>query len=594
MQRPQQQPPFERSNTSLTFLGDSNQQIMAEEEDCCPHQDEDALETAARRLAGSSSSQRDSFPSQQQQPTTQSSPIHPPSRGITATSPSVTFLLEEPSSEPLGKELWKTANPRHWDKPVRLREPKSVLRRFRLMCGNFVEHPHIQLGIVALILLNAILMGVATFDFVTDDPHVERIFAQMDRTFLCIFTFELLLHFIYRGMSLFIDGWLTFDFIIVVLSWSLESFQIIRAFRIFRALRLITRIDSLRDLIVALGSVIPNLTAITCLLVIIFYVFAVLFTELFRDVTTTSENYFGSLDASLYTCMQLMTLEDWGNIAREVAIEKGTTARIPFLAFIAITGFIVFNLIVAVVCDAVSVVEKMKNAKDEEEEEDTRDREALLRDKVLGAQERILQLSWIVDEMKDQHTEIIKLLQDCSLQFDLPTNPQIELEYKLNELKDKFERDQEQKNETEATGKSVQGSNAMSVERSSHTARTSSTITTLSSHPLEHIPEHDENRSQDISNSSNSDALFLDEEAGKHTETVELARRLKPALTEARSILRVPKEWNKTNESGDTNEDNDDDDDGLEQEFEHLEQSQHVLQAELNSADSLEENGSRV
>lgn len=45
------------------------------------------------------------------------------------------------------------------------------------------------------------------------------------------------------------DGWLIFDTIIVVSSWSMEEVQIVRAFRIFRALRLITRIQVMQNLI---------------------------------------------------------------------------------------------------------------------------------------------------------------------------------------------------------------------------------------------------------------------------------------------------------------------------------------------------------
>jgi hypothetical protein len=68
--------------------------------------------------------------------------------------------------------------------------------------------------------------------------------------FLSIFTVELGLQFIYYGWRLFFDGWLVFDLVIIVLSWALQGGQIARAFRIFRALRLITRIAVLRNLVI--------------------------------------------------------------------------------------------------------------------------------------------------------------------------------------------------------------------------------------------------------------------------------------------------------------------------------------------------------
>ena len=60
---------------------------------------------------------------------------------------------------------------------------------------------------------------------------------------------ELGLQFIYHGLRLLLDGWLVFDLIIIVTSWSFASIQIIRAFRIFRALRLVTRIKILKHLV---------------------------------------------------------------------------------------------------------------------------------------------------------------------------------------------------------------------------------------------------------------------------------------------------------------------------------------------------------
>jgi hypothetical protein len=227
--------------------------------------------------------------------------------------------------------------------------------KFRLFCGKVVNNEHVQIAIISLIIINALIMGLATFDFVTDDPHVKDIFEKTDRSFLVLFTIEITMQFCYLGFTLFTDGWLAFDFFIVILSWSFESLQIVRAFRVFRAFRLFTRIKPLRDLVLAIGAVLPRVYAIGALLLLIFYIFSVLFTELFKDLPL-SENYFGTLDASLFTCMELMTLE-WSSIVREVMVYR-LWAWAPFLAFILLTGFIVFNLIVAVVCDAVAVTEK--------------------------------------------------------------------------------------------------------------------------------------------------------------------------------------------------------------------------------------------
>merc|ERR1712129_591790 len=139
----------------------------------------------------------------------------------------------------------------------------------------------------------------------------------------------------YHGSRLFYDGWLVFDFIIVFLSWSFQEVQVIRAFRILRALRLISRVKNLRNLVMALFDALPRLSAIMLLLTLVFYIFAVMFTSLFRDLYKdglTDVDYFGRLDFTFFTLMQILTL-DWAGPVRMVMAEY-TWAWAPFLVFI--------------------------------------------------------------------------------------------------------------------------------------------------------------------------------------------------------------------------------------------------------------------
>lgn len=232
--------------------------------------------------------------------------------------------------------------------------------KVRNLCGDLVNHPRVQLFILLLIVVNALMMGVATFDFVTENPEVEGAFDLTDNIFLFIFSVELGMQFIFMGFNIFRDGWLVFDFLIIVPSWLLDNLQIIRAFRIFRALRIITRIQTMRNLVTAVLDIMPRLGAITALLSIIFYIFAVLFTDLFGDLEL-EQPYFTSLDRTVMTLFVFMTME-WAEVAREVMGNDGYWwAWAPFIMFVMVTGFIVFNLIIAVVCDAVAVIENEQN-----------------------------------------------------------------------------------------------------------------------------------------------------------------------------------------------------------------------------------------
>lgn len=74
-------------------------------------------------------------------------------------------------------------------------------------------------------------MGIATYDFVELNPKINRVFDVSDEVFLIIFTVECALQVCYHGYRIFYDAWLTFDFIIVLSSWTFSGAQIFRAFR---------------------------------------------------------------------------------------------------------------------------------------------------------------------------------------------------------------------------------------------------------------------------------------------------------------------------------------------------------------------------
>ena len=151
------------------------------------------------------------------------------------------------SSESSPDNSVSPSNPRgHEGKP----KVMESVHQFRVKCGLLVNNSNFEAFIVACIAFNALMMGIGTYSFVRDDERLEQAFENIDLVFLIIFTLELGLQFVYHGLRLFLDGWLLFDLVIIVMSWSFQSAQIIRAFRIFRAFRLVTRVKTMKNLIV--------------------------------------------------------------------------------------------------------------------------------------------------------------------------------------------------------------------------------------------------------------------------------------------------------------------------------------------------------
>eukprot|EP00578_Thalassiosira_sp_NH16_P032327 CAMPEP_0181078910 /NCGR_PEP_ID=MMETSP1071-20121207/1740_1 /TAXON_ID=35127 /ORGANISM="Thalassiosira sp., Strain NH16" /LENGTH=569 /DNA_ID=CAMNT_0023160261 /DNA_START=181 /DNA_END=1890 /DNA_ORIENTATION=- len=228
----------------------------------------------------------------------------------------------------------------------------------RLVIGKVVNDSRVQNAVLILIIANAIMMGVATFPSVKGNPVILQKLEICDQIFLIIFSVESVMQLIYHGWNLFKDGFLVFDLLIVVMSWALEGAQVFRAFRIFRTIRLITRIDTLKNLVLALFSVVPKMTAIFMLLMLIFYIFAVMFTQLFKGMfeeELVEQPYFETMFNSFFTLFQMMTLDEWAEILLQIQVIY-SWAWVPFVVFISITAFVVMNLIIAVICDAVHVL----------------------------------------------------------------------------------------------------------------------------------------------------------------------------------------------------------------------------------------------
>jgi len=247
-------------------------------------------------------------------------------------------------------------------------ESNKHMSFIRRNCGWFVNSAPVQSFMILCIVINGIMMGIATYPFVRLDPHVSKIFKFIDLIFLIIFTIELILQTIYRGLYLFTDGWLCFDFFIIVSSWAFSKVQIIRAFRIFRALRLAGRIKPMRDVITAIASVLPKLGSVFFLLVLVFYIFAVVFTSFYKDMYRlgqTETDYFSSLDVTAFTLFQLMCMDDWSQVAREVmATHKSAWAL--FVVYILVSAFVFTNMLVAVICDSVYTLREIDDLDEEE------------------------------------------------------------------------------------------------------------------------------------------------------------------------------------------------------------------------------------
>ncbi|AXH10268.1 ion transporter [Malaciobacter halophilus] len=238
------------------------------------------------------------------------------------------------------------------------------------MIKSFITSKKFQNFIATLIVFNGIILGLATSKTVVQE--YSFVLTLIDNIIIAIFTIEIILRIYVHRLSFFKDPWSLFDFFVVAISLvpANEGLSILRVLRVLRLFRLLTVIPQMRTIIGALLGVIPGIASVSMVLMLFFYVFAIMATNLYAQ---TFPQWFGTLGQSMYTLFQVMTLESWSmGIARPI-MEIHPYAWIFFVIYILIVTFIMVNLFIGLIVDAIFTIkgeqqeEKSKELKEIEE-----------------------------------------------------------------------------------------------------------------------------------------------------------------------------------------------------------------------------------
>jgi voltage-gated sodium channel len=207
----------------------------------------------------------------------------------------------------------------------------------------------VQNTVLALIILNAVTLGLGTSSTVT--AAAGGVLARIDQALLAVFVGEIALRlWAWRG-AFFRDPWSVFDFAVVAIALipATGPFAVLRALRVLRVLRVVTVVPSMRRVVGGLLAAIPGLASIAAVLSLLFYVSGVIATTLFG---ATFADWFGTLGRSLYSLFQIMTLESWSmGIVRPV-MERFPYAWAFFIPFIMMATFTMLNLFIGVIVSA--------------------------------------------------------------------------------------------------------------------------------------------------------------------------------------------------------------------------------------------------
>ena len=190
--------------------------------------------------------------------------------------------------------------------------------------------------VMLIIVLNVAVMGIDTVDEDTGQtPKIlEDAINGVNVFFTYSFAAEMVVKLIAYCGAYFKEPWNIFDFIITNVSLMEQLFplplnptvvRIFRIFRLARLLRLSRKAKGLKTLMKTFTATLPSLGHVGFLLAIFFFMYAVLATQLWwnlsRGELVNDYNNFSSFGASLYALFRLSTGENWNGIMHECMVK---------------------------------------------------------------------------------------------------------------------------------------------------------------------------------------------------------------------------------------------------------------------------------
>ena len=136
------------------------------------------------------------------------------------------------------------------DASIKTEQPQDPSTRGRLRA--FLEQSRVHNAIMALIIFNAITLGIGTSDWA--QQNFGGLLDVLDRIVLTIFVIELLLKLYAYGLNFFRNSWNIFDLLVVGVGLlpATAGLSALRGLRVIRAMRLLSVIPQMRAVVQAL------------------------------------------------------------------------------------------------------------------------------------------------------------------------------------------------------------------------------------------------------------------------------------------------------------------------------------------------------
>ena len=243
-----------------------------------------------------------------------------------------------------------------------------------VQCRWLTTHENFVNFVTAVIIAAGVQVGVQTDRGLMRDPGAVAVLGAIDTCIVVVFASEVLLKLAaeeFEPQNYFRSSWNTFDFVIVVGGFTPAGGPMITMLRLLRLLRVLKLLKSLPQLAMLVNALLKGFSSIGfigLILLLCYYVFAIVAIELFRE---NDPWHFGSLHVAMLTLFRVSTLEDWTDVMYiniygcdrygyddamgcdpKSAHASGALSAVFFIVFVLIASFTLLMLFVGVICTA--------------------------------------------------------------------------------------------------------------------------------------------------------------------------------------------------------------------------------------------------
>ncbi|MGW4467601.1 ion transporter [Micromonospora sp. NPDC004704] len=230
--------------------------------------------------------------------------------------------------------------------------PAAVRSRVASWCGRVVGADWFNAVAFGVIIVNAVVLGVETYDRALD--RAGGALLAVEYACLACFTIELGLRFgahLATPRTFFRDGWNVFDLLVVcapLLPGVRENVTLLRLFRLARVVRAVRLFPSLRMIIGGVLRSLPGLGSFLLIATLTVYLYAMVGWMTFGDAYP---DRYGTVGRAMLTLFLLLSLDGITD-----ALETGRLVSewsIPYYtSYIIVASYLLTNLLIGIVLKA--------------------------------------------------------------------------------------------------------------------------------------------------------------------------------------------------------------------------------------------------